>query len=537
MKNKKIILTSLSFFAFVGMILATNLDNVSKLNSASNNLTSLNDSDIKIANEDSNALAIDDFQSQNSITKSRTSIELSSNSQNIIANNYPFQIENNRSILESLIKIGGSIPTNFNMANDVEFLITGINNLSPPEFSNATNRGSADILVRVNNYIDSNGNTINSNTPNFSPLERVIIIRNFKSLKAPTSYDKISSFDQGKAYASDIANEETNINNFFKLNNAIENLSSEENTKFLEVDRTFDNLSGTLKIEYILKNYIDKNGKYISEDSFITTELSGFKKVPGATSLVLKSSMNKVLPSKIAQELSEDFNSYSKYFDFVNFPDPAPIISGIDNILSDDSEGIIELTLTINGKYFDSNLIERVSSLQGDLIGNTILGFVKPIDNNTPIIVGSTIGGIALIIAIVLAVFFINKLRADQNKVVKNKRATTSVPNTININNEGKSKFQIETSSNGLNNKSLFTSIPQPISHKNPINNSISDKSNVDKLDKSPNGTSKSSTKSNNEILNNKSLFISSVPKPIGKKGPISPSKNTNREAPPKLKN
>ncbi|MGL4616886.1 MAG: hypothetical protein ACRCUM_01480 [Mycoplasmoidaceae bacterium] len=518
MKNKKLVLISSSVLVFIGAILVTNLDNISKLNSASYNITSLNDSDIKNVNTNSDDLSINDFQHLNSITKSRTSIDLSSNSQNIIVNTYPFQIENNRSILKSLITIGGSLPNNFNIDNDVDFIIRDINNLSPPEVSNPTNRGSADIVVRVNNYIDSNGNNVNSNLPNFLPLEKVIRIRNFKSVTAPTSYDKIPSFDQGQLYASDIVNEEIDINNFFKLNNAIENLSSDENTKFLEVDRTFDNLSGTLKINYILKNYIDKNGKYINEDSFITTELSGFKEVPGATSLVLKSSMNKVLPSKIAQDLSKDFNSYTKYFNFINFPDPSPIISGINNIVSDDSKGIIELTLTINGKYFDSNLIERTSTSQGDLIGNTILGFVKPIDN-TPIIVGSSIGGVALIIAIVLAIFFINRPGKNHNKVVKNQRAIASVPNAITLNNQRKSKIQIGTHSIGLNDKSLFTSIPHPISYKRPVNNYAP------------------SIELNNQTSNNKSLFISSVPKPIGKRKPVRHSKSINRVPPPKLKN
>ncbi|MGL5640563.1 MAG: hypothetical protein ACRDCD_02855 [Mycoplasmoidaceae bacterium] len=469
-KLKKEIITSIVFFTFAGISLSTNLYNTSKLNSSLYNRSSLNNNDIKITNEDSNILTINNSPNLNSITKARTTIELNTSNQNIILNTFPFQIENNRTILESIIRIGGSLPSNFSVSRDVVFLVQNINNLAQSA-SNPKNSGAADIVVTVNNYIDSNGNVVNPNTVNFKPLENVIRIRNFKSAEAHTSYDKISSFVPGNFYASDYANKEVSLNNVFKLNNAIENISPQANTRFIEVNRTFDNPSGVLEVSYVLKNYFDQNGKYISIDRFASSQLSGFKKVPGATSLTLKNNMKSVSPSTIADDLRNDHNSYLKYFNFINLPGPTPTITGINNIFPNDEEGTLAFNFTINGKYFDSSFIERTSSSEGDLLDTTIIGFVEP-NNMIPIIVGSTVGGVALIAIVALAIFFMNRSRESKNKISKNQKSNVRTSNqkqnfkthnNVIIPAQNISHIKTQMPSTSFSNKSLYTSIPKPI--------------------------------------------------------------------------
>ncbi|MGL5246463.1 MAG: hypothetical protein ACRC8C_02770 [Mycoplasmoidaceae bacterium] len=479
---KKTTLASLSIFAFTSIVLFSSINASLKIEDGLDNGTSLNNNFIKPINDLPKSNIESSQSSRNVITP--TTIEVNSGPafDNIIANNYPFELD--RSKVLSLIKFGGTLPNDFNLNTDLDILFSGNNKASIS--SNPTNSGTVNIDVSISYYIGSNGTTIW--TPDKDPnkiLKQKLTINRLKSVPGPTFYDKVDSFIPENFYASDVESKIIDINNIFKLNNAVTNSSTNKNTKITELSNTFDNLSGTLRIEYTLENYFDEIGDYISPPSSRSIELSGFKKITGATSLVLKSDMNSLLPSTIANELKNDFKSYSNYFNLVNSPYPNTEITEINNIISNDNDGTLDFTYVINGKYFNDKLVEITSSSIGDSLDTTVSGLnieilpenINSPNNMIPIIVGSSVGGVVLVAIILAAIFFLQ--RSKKNSGGGNRNFGTQ-----------KNPVQIKTS---------------------PI-------------------------KSNNDFSSNKSSF-NSIPPSVGPRSSIRPSNSSTRIPPPKLKN
>ncbi|MGL5246462.1 MAG: hypothetical protein ACRC8C_02765 [Mycoplasmoidaceae bacterium] len=416
---KKTALASLSIFAFTSIVLFSSINFASlKIEAGLDNGTSLNNDVIKPINDLSTSNTESSQSPRNVITP--TTIEVNSGPEfdNIIANNYPFQLAEDRQKVISLIKFGGSLPADFDNKNDLSIRFFGNNFASTS--SNPTNSGTINLDVSITYYIDSNGKTIWDTN---KPLKQTLKIDALKSIPNPTSYDKVDSFIPENFYASDVENEIIPIANVLEIKNGFENnLSPSQNTIVNVVSNTFDNFSGTLKIEYTLDNYFDEHGEYISRPPSTpptrSIELSGFKTITGASSLVLKSDMNSLLPSTIANELKNDFKSYSNYFDLVNSPYPNTEISEINNIVWNDNDGTLDFTYVIKGTYFNSDLAEIVSSPTGDHFNTTISGLneVQPNNNMIPIIVGSSIGGVALVAIILAAIFFVYKSKKNKNK-------------------------------------------------------------------------------------------------------------------------
>ncbi|MGL5591184.1 MAG: hypothetical protein ACRDCF_00375 [Mycoplasmoidaceae bacterium] len=418
-KLKKAVLTSLSIFAFTGVVLAANLDNISKLQTGFSNESSLNNV-VKTANE------ISDITSYNSSTfNTATTIARNPNANSTIQTIYPFQILNNTSLLKSLILISNT-PPNFDMDRDVEVSASAINNLG-----STTNSGRATINVILSNYIDADGNHVQDG----STFADTVAINNFKSVTSQTTYDKNSVFNPSNHYASDVEINSSDpskidITNVLEVKNGVSSVSI--NTIAEPLSLSFNNNAGSLTVSYTLTHWFDQSGTYFSSKTPArSVNVIGFKIVDGPTFLDLKEGINgsTLIPSTIAGRLEENFASYKEWFELKNLPNdsiPEPI-TAIKNVSANDKDGKISFTYTISGSYFDNNLVPQIAAeLDVDTVIEGLNSEVEKVDI-IPIVVGASVGGIALIAAIALTIFFVSRAKKKKSENLRKQKLSEKV--------------------------------------------------------------------------------------------------------------
>lgn len=436
-KLKKAILTSLSIFTFTGIILSASMDSVLKSQVSSSSENFLNDGNINYMNEKSEFDSqLNDSMGEKS-TRATTTIDIDrsdSTIQSFIATTYPFQFLNNRAFLERLVKIDNT-PPGFVLANDASFSISGINNIGQKS-SSPLNSGVGTIQVTVNRYFDEDGSLIvYPTTPGSVALTRSFIINNFKSVANQTIYSPVPPglFPIGSTYASDIT--EDNVDNVFEVLNGVQNLSPSQDTKLNIKNISFDNKIGKLIVRYTLINYFDQSGQYITREMnpVQEIELNGFKIVPGVTTFGLKPGIvgNTLIPSTIARELESDFKNFKKWFELTNLPDNSDqdSISAIKDIVPSDKDGTIQLTYTIIGDYFDDNLIKQSTSQQGQDFTVVVSGLNSQVEgvDIVPIVIGASVGGVVLIAAIVLTIFFVSKAKKKKSEELRKQKLSSKV--------------------------------------------------------------------------------------------------------------
>ncbi|MGL5246461.1 MAG: hypothetical protein ACRC8C_02760 [Mycoplasmoidaceae bacterium] len=429
MKNKKLkkaVLTSFSIFSFTGIVLATNLDNISKLQASFSNEYSLNDG-FNPANETFGILS-NDVPKSNIESRAATTITLNSGIEfdSIVAGTYPFQIVNNRETLDKLITVNNT-PPGFNPLTDITYSVLGVKNTGATSES-----GEADITVSVRTYFDIDG-VIQRPGPAYpGALERPFAIRKFKSETNQTTYDKLDSFIPVGRYASDVVNGTIPIANVLGIKNGVANLSSSQNTVVDVVSLRFNNIIGELNVDYTLQNFFDGNGAYITNKSRVfNTNIPTFKLVPGPTFVGLREGIigNTLIPSTIAQQLELDVLNYTSWFSLNNVPDEGATISAINNIVPNDKDGTISFTYKIDGNYFDSQNVLQTAPSGGFDITTTITGLNSQPEtvDTIPIIIGASVGGVVLIAIIALTIFFVSKSKKKKNENLRKQKLSEKV--------------------------------------------------------------------------------------------------------------
>ncbi len=436
-KLKKAILSTVSIFAFTGIILSANLDNISKLQSSFSSEYSLQNDGFKNENESSEIIN-SEIESISSITPlalpTVISLKPEVEIESIIAGNFPFQV--NRKVMESLVSIT-NLPPDSTIGANVTFTATGINNVAPPGGSlPPTMAGLATINVSINNYYGSNGSLVAEGLPGYQPLLGTFTIRNFKSVARQTNYAQINSFITTNWYASDVVDgKDVTTENVFMINNGVTGIPG-SNTTVNIVSKDFDNKVGSLKVSYTIQNYFDQSGQLIRTKSLVRDiTVSNFKKVPGATTLILKDdgTTNTLIPSNIAKQLEINFEEYITWFELINVPEgssgaPSGKITSIKNIVPDDKNGSIKLTYTIQGEFFNAKLVKE-NSLEGNEFTVTISGMNSQVEkvDIIPFVIGGSVGGVVLIAAIVTTIMLVSKSKKKKSENLRKQKLSEKV--------------------------------------------------------------------------------------------------------------
>ena len=442
MRNKKLkksILSTISIFAFTGIILSANLDNISKLQSSFSSEYSLQNDGFENENKSSEIIN-SEVESISSIAPlapgTPTSIDLKpiADIESIIAGNFPFQI--NRDVMKSLVSIT-SLPPGSSVDTNVTFTVTGINNLAPVGSLDPLLAGQAIINVEINHYYSSSGSEIKVGDPGYVALVKPISIRNFKSVARQTNYDQIDSFVTTNWYASDVvAGIDITTENVFMINNGITGTPNSNTIVNIE-SKKFNNKDGKLDVGYTLQNYFNQFGQFIQTKSLVRNiSVSNFKRVDGVTTLILKDvgTTNTLIPSNIAKQIEINFETYDIWFDLINVPlnasgTPSGKITSIKNIVPDDKNGTIELTYTLQGEYFDKELVKQNSALEGDVFTVTISGMNSQVEkvDIIPFVIGGSVGGVVLIAAIVTTIMLVSKSKKKKSENLRKQKLSEKV--------------------------------------------------------------------------------------------------------------
>lgn len=436
-KLKKAILSTISIFAFTGIILSANLDNISKLQSSFSSEYSLQNDGFKNENESSKIIN-SEIESISSITPlaipTTISLKPSLEIDSIIAGNFPFQVD--RKVMESLVSIT-SLPPNSSIGANVKFTVSGINNVAPVSSLTPTTAGVANINVSINNYYGSDGTVVSEGSPGYVALVQTFTIRNFKSVARQTNYAQIDSFTTTDWYASDVvAGKDVTTENVFTINNGVTGIAGSDTTVNI-VSKVFNNKDGILDVGYTFQNYFDQYGQLIRTRSLVqNVSVSNFKKVPGATTLILKDdgTTNTLIPSNIVKQLEINFQDYTTWFELVNVPEgstgnPSGRITSIKDLVPDDKNGTIKLTYTIEGQYFDADLVKQDSSLEGNNFTVTISGMNSQVDkvDIIPFVIGGSVGGVVLIAAIVTTIMLVSKSKKKKSENLRKQKLSEKV--------------------------------------------------------------------------------------------------------------
>ncbi|MGL4616885.1 MAG: hypothetical protein ACRCUM_01475 [Mycoplasmoidaceae bacterium] len=429
-KLKKAVLTSFSIFAFTGIILAANLDNISKLQASFYNESSLKSVD-ETTNESLSIAANDVSEPKLETRATATTIKqnLDDATIGIIANTYPFQIVNDRDFLSKIITIDNLPNDIIPEVNNVTYNVSTISNLG-----NTINSGSATITVTVGTYYNAAGDLVRPSTGgSYIPLSSTFRYTNFKSVTGITELIQKPGFDTIGRYASDVVNGTIPITNVVEIKNNVSGVGDRDtrlNIKSLD----FNNNDGQLTVKYTLINYIDRNGAYITTESItpLTLVIPNFERVPGPTSLVLIDPNGSALliPSTIAEQLRTNPQNYKSYFKLINLPPGTEeLITKIENIESNDKNGTISFTYTIEGKYFDDKYLPQTAPVDGHNISTTITGLNSELEkvDTLPIIIGASVGGLALIGAIALTIFFVSKAKKKKSENLRKQKLSEKV--------------------------------------------------------------------------------------------------------------
>ncbi len=436
-KLKKAILSTVSIFAFTGIILSANLDNISKLQSSFSSEYSLQNDDVNNENKSSEIIN-SEVESVSSITPlalpTVISLKPEVEIESIIAGNFPFQV--NRKVMESLVSIT-NLPPDSTIGANVTFTVSGINNVAPGSSPTPTTAGAAIINVSINNYYGSDGSVVAEGMPGYQPLSQVFSIWNFKSVARQTNYAQIDSFITTNWYASDVANgPDVTTDNVFMINNGVTGVPG-SNTTVNIVSKVFNNKEGILDVGYTLQNYFDQYGQLIRTKSLVqNVSVSNFKKVPGATTLILKDdgTTNTLIPSNIVKQLEINFETYTTWFNLINVPigttgAPSGKITSIKNLVADDKNGTIKLTYTIQGQFFDNDLVKQDSSLEGNEFTVTISGMNSQVEkvDIIPFVIGGSVGGVVLIAAIVTTIMLVSKSKKKKSENLRKQKLSEKV--------------------------------------------------------------------------------------------------------------
>ena len=94
--------------------------------------------------------------------------------------------------MEKLVLIT-SVPSDFSIAENVEFTVSGVNNVAAPSDANKLRAGEAFINVSINYYYGLDGNLVKEG-PGYVPLIGLVRISDFKSVASQTDYAQIPGF-------------------------------------------------------------------------------------------------------------------------------------------------------------------------------------------------------------------------------------------------------------------------------------------------------------------------------------------------------
>lgn len=440
-KLKKAILSTISIFAFTGIILSANLDNISKLQSSFSSEYSLQNVGFKNENESSEIInsEIESISSIPPILSKETTISLinSSEANTIIAGHFPFQV--NKEIMEKLVLITNPYvdPTGAVIVDNVTFDVVGINNVAPVNSSTPTRSGLATIKVTIKNYLDKDGNPVLEDTAGHVDKTVNLPIINFKSVESQTNYAQIPTFITNKFYASDVVHGNgVKIDDVLTINNGVIGINPSTDTIVNIVSQSFNNKSGILEVGYTFQNYFDQFGSFkITRSSVQTSEVPNFKKVEGATTLILKDdgTTNTLIPSNIVKQLELNFEGYTTWFELVHVPGtkekPTGKINSIKDLVPDDKNGTIKLTYTILGEYFDADLVKQISTSAGKDFTVTISGMNSQVEkvDIIPFVIGGSVGGVVLIAAIVTTIMLVSKSKKKKSENLRKQKLSEKV--------------------------------------------------------------------------------------------------------------
>lgn len=440
-KLKKAILSTISIFAFTGIILSANLDNISKLQSSFSSEYSLQNDGFKNENESSEIInsEIESISSSAPLapplpTGSPTIISLKDPAtiNSIIAGHFPFQVDSK--VMEDLV-LFTSAPSNFTIAENVEFTVSGVNNVAAPSDTDKLRAGKAFINVSINNYYGDDSKLVTKDSPGYVPRIKNIPISNFKSVASQTDYAQIPGFITSDWYASDVVADTVSINNVLSINNGVTGIDNATNTSVSIVSNVFNNKDGILDVEYTLQNWFNNKGEFIRASSVVRSiSVSNFKNVTGATTLILKDdgTTNTLIPSNIVKQLELNFKDYTTWFELVHVPKENTsneIISSIKDLVPDDINGTIKLTYTITGEYFDADLVKQMSGPEGDDFTVTISGMNSQVEkvDIIPFVIGGSVGGVVLIAAIVTTIMLVSKSKKKKSENLRKQKLSEKV--------------------------------------------------------------------------------------------------------------
>ena len=442
-KLKKAILSTISIFAFTGIILSANLDNISKLQSSFSSEYSLQNDGFKNENESSEIInsEIESISSsaplappvEPSPTGTPTTITQNSvDTAPIIAGHFPFQLD--RILMEKLVLIT-SVPSDFSIAENVDFDVSGVNNVAAPSDANKLQAGKAFINVSINYYYDSDGNLVKEG-PGYAPLIGLVPISNFKSVASQTDYAQIPGFITSDWYASDVVADTVSIDNVLSINNGVTGINNATDTSRTIVSKVFNNKDGILDVKYTLQNRFNNKGEFIRASSEVRSiSVSNFKNVTGATTLILKDdgTTNTLIPSNIVNQLELNFEGYTTWFELVHVPGtkekPTGKITSIKDLVPDDINGTIKLTYTITGEYFDADLVKQMSGPEGNDFTVTISGMNSQVEkvDIIPFVIGGSVGGVVLIAAIVTTIMLVSKSKKKKSENLRKQKLSEKV--------------------------------------------------------------------------------------------------------------
>ena len=441
-KLKKAILSTISIFVFTGIILSANLDNISKLQSSFSSEYSLQNDGFKNENESSEIInseieSISSIRPTTPTTATTITLLDTVDTAAIIAGIFPFQV--NKEVMEKLVLITNPYVPSVGppIVDNVTYDVFGINNVAPVNSSTPTTSGLATIKVTINNYLDEKGNPVLEGTAGWVEKIENLPIINFKSVAGQTNYAQIPTFITNNFYASDVVyGKGVKIEDVLAINNGVIGINNATDTRVKIVSQSFNNKLGILDVDYTLQNYFDQFGAFKSTISPVqTSEVSNFKKVEGATTLILKDdgTTNTLIPSNIVNQLELNFEGYTTWFELVHVPGtkekPTGKITSIKDLVPDDINGTIKLTYTIQGEYFDADLVKQMSGIEGNDFTVTISGMNSQVEkvDIIPFVIGGSVGGVVLIAAIVTTIMLVSKSKKKKSENLRKQKLSEKV--------------------------------------------------------------------------------------------------------------
>ena len=350
----------------------------------------------------------------------------------IAAGNFPFQV--NRKVMESLVSIT-DLPPGSTIESNVKFEVANINNVASGG-GLPTASGLVVFNVSINHYYGADGTEVTQLSPTYIPLTHTVTIRNFKSVAGQTNYAQIPDFDTTKYYASDVVEDGSGVttDQVLAINNGVTGTLNSNTTANI-VSKVFNNKDGTLGVKYTLQNYFNNNGELIRASSQVREiSVPNFKNVTGATTLILKDdgTTNTLIPSNIVKQLELNFKDYTTWFELVHVPKENTsneIISSIKDLVPDDINGTIKLTYTIQGEYFDADLVKQMSGIEGNDFTVTISGMNSQVEkvDIIPFVIGGSVGGVVLIAAIVTTIMLVSKSKKKKSENLRKQKLSEKV--------------------------------------------------------------------------------------------------------------